>query len=52
MNRYRKQAVALAYGQNPTPIVTAKGDGELAARILQEARENGVLINIMPLAST
>ena len=25
MNRYRKQAVALAYGQNPTPIVTAKG---------------------------
>ncbi len=44
MNRYRKQAVALAYGQNPTPIVTAKGDGELAVRILQEARENGVLI--------
>jgi flagellar biosynthesis protein len=41
---YRKQAVALAYGSNPTPIVTAKGDGELAQRILQEARENGVLI--------
>ena len=41
---YRKQAVALAYGNHPTPIVTAKGDGELALRILQEARDNGVLI--------
>jgi flagellar biosynthesis protein len=41
---YRKQAVALAYGSNPTPVVVAKGDGELANRILQEARENGVLI--------
>lgn len=41
---YRKQAVALAYGSNPTPVVVAKGDGELADRILQEARENGVLI--------
>ncbi len=44
MSRYRKQAVALAYGNNPTPIVTAKGDEVLAERILQEAREHGVLI--------
>lgn len=44
MTRYRKQAVALAYGSNPTPIVTAKGDEELAKRILEEAREHGVLI--------
>ncbi len=44
MSHYRKQAVALAYGNNPTPIVTAKGDEVLAERILQEAREHGVLI--------
>ena len=41
---YRKQAVALAYGNNPTPIVTAKGDEVLAERILDEARQHGVLI--------
>lgn len=44
MSLYRRQAVALAYGSNPTPVVTAKGDDELAERILQEAREHGVLI--------
>ena len=44
MSHYRKQAVALAYGNNPTPIVTAKGDEVLAERILEEAREHGVLI--------
>ncbi len=44
MNRYRKQAVALAYGNNPTPVVIAKGDEELAERILQEARDHGVLV--------
>jgi flagellar biosynthesis protein len=44
MNRYRKQAVALAYGHNPTPIVTAKGDEALAERIVEEARAHGVMI--------
>jgi len=44
MSRYRKQAVALAYGQNPTPVVTAKGDEALAERIVREARAHGVLI--------
>lgn len=44
MKHYRKQAVALAYGDNPTPIVTAKGDEALAERILEEARTHGVLI--------
>lgn len=44
MTHYRRQAVALAYGSNPTPIVTAKGDEDVAERILQEAREHGVLI--------
>ena len=31
------QAVALEYGKNKTPVVTAKGDDELAQRIVQEA---------------
>ncbi len=44
MNPYRKQAVALAYGHNPTPIVSAKGDEALAERILEEARAHGVMI--------
>lgn len=44
MSLYRRQAVALAYGSNPTPVVIAKGDEDLAERILQEAREHGVLI--------
>lgn len=44
MRHYRKQAVALAYGNNPTPVVTAKGDAALAERILEEARTHGVLI--------
>lgn len=38
----RKMAVALEYGQNPTPIVTAKGDSELAQDIIDEARRHGV----------
>lgn len=44
MKHYRKQAVALAYGSNPTPLVIAKGDSALAERILQEAQTHGVLI--------
>ena len=44
MTRFRRQAVALAYGSNPTPVIVAKGDDELAERILQEAREHDVLI--------
>ncbi len=44
MKHYRKQAVALAYGNNPTPVVTAKGDAALAELILEEARNHGVLI--------
>lgn len=40
----RRLAVALEYGDRPAPIVTATGDGELAERILAEARRQGVLI--------
>lgn len=48
MSRYMRQAVALAYGNNPTPVVTAKGDGELARRMLEEARKEGVFVSEDP----
>ena len=38
----RKQAVALEYGLHPTPVVTAKGDAEVAEDIIAEARRQGV----------
>jgi flagellar biosynthesis protein len=37
MSRYMRQAVALAYGKNPVPVVTAKGDDDLAWRMIDEA---------------
>lgn len=40
----RKQAIALEYGQNTTPVVTAKGDAELAEDIIAEARRQGVYV--------
>jgi flagellar biosynthesis protein len=39
-----REAVALAYGQRDTPVVTAIGQGELADRIIEEARKHGVLV--------
>lgn len=43
-----RQAVALAYGKNPVPVVTAKGDDELARRMLEEARKQGIFISEDP----
>lgn len=37
-----REAVALAYGQRSTPVVTARGQGEMADRIIEEARRQGV----------
>lgn len=48
MSRYMRQAVALAYGNNPVPVVTAKGDDELAKRMLEEARKEGIFISEDP----
>ena len=48
MSRYMRQAVALAYGKNPIPVVTAKGDDDLALRIIEEARKQGVFISEDP----
>ena len=39
-----RQAVALEYGQNVTPVVTANGSDELAERIIAEARKHGVYV--------
>lgn len=40
----RRQAIALEYGLNVVPMVTAKGEDELALRILEEARRQGVYV--------
>ena len=36
-----KEAIALEYGKNTTPVVTAKGDAELAQKIIEEAQRHG-----------
>lgn len=45
---YKRQAIALAYGRNPVPMVTAKGEEDLAVRMLVEARRQGVFITEDP----
>lgn len=39
-----KQAIAIEYGQRDTPVLSAKGSGEVAERIIAEARKQGVYI--------
>ncbi|MEK0416479.1 MAG: Flagellar biosynthetic protein FlhB [Pseudomonadota bacterium] len=39
-----KEAVALEYGRHKVPVVTAKGQDELAERIIEEARRHGVYV--------
>jgi flagellar biosynthesis protein len=48
MSRHMRQAVALAYGKHLVPVVTAKGDDDLAMRMLEEARQQGVFISEDP----
>jgi type III secretion system FlhB-like substrate exporter len=43
-----QQAVALEYGKNKTPVVSAKGEGELARRIIAEAKRQGVYVSEDP----
>jgi flagellar biosynthesis protein len=38
-------AIALEYGQNEAPVVTATGRGELAKKIIEAARQAGVPIH-------
>ncbi len=42
--KHYMQAVALEYGRNKAPVVTAKGDDELARRIVAEAKRQGVYV--------
>ena len=37
-----KKAVALEYANNPVPVLTAKGQEEMAEAIIEEARKRGV----------
>lgn len=37
-----REAVALAYGERAAPVVTARGHGELAERLIEEAQRQGV----------
>ena len=44
----RKKAIALEYGRNATPIVTAKAEDEMAMAMIAAAREQGVFITEDP----
>jgi len=40
----KSEAIALEYGLNKTPRVTAKGHDDLARRIIEEAKKQGVYV--------
>lgn len=42
------EAVALEYGQNKAPVVVAKGRGEIAQLIVEEAEKQGVYVTRDP----
>ena len=44
----KKLAVALEYGRNQAPLVTATGEGELARKIIEEAARQGVPVASAP----
>ncbi len=43
-----KKAIALVYGKNRAPIVTAKGEEEAALEMIAQAREYGVYVTEDP----
>jgi flagellar biosynthesis protein len=43
-NKPTKTAIAIEYGLNPVPILTARGDGEAAAAIIAEAEMQDIYI--------
>jgi flagellar biosynthesis protein len=45
---HKRQAIALAYGRNPVPLVTAKGEEDVAWRMIEEAKRQGVFITEDP----
>ena len=42
--KFTRKAIALEYGANPAPILTAKGEGDMAEAIIAEAKKQGVYI--------
>ncbi|MGE0231038.1 MAG: EscU/YscU/HrcU family type III secretion system export apparatus switch protein [Flavobacteriaceae bacterium] len=44
----RTRAVALQYEGTGAPVVTARGEGALARRIIEEANKHGVMIEENP----
>jgi flagellar biosynthesis protein len=42
--KFIRRAIALEYGDNPAPVLTAKGEDELAEAIIAEAKKRGVHI--------
>ncbi len=46
--RFVKKAIALEYGKNRAPIVTAKGEEEAALEMIAQAREYGVYVTEDP----
>ena len=44
----RRQAIALEYGSNAAPMVTAKAEDELALEMIAQARAHGVFITQDP----
>ena len=44
MRRKTRKAIALEYGDNPVPVLTAKGDGKMAQAIIEEAERLGIHI--------
>ena len=44
MKQPLKEAVALEYGQRKTPVISARGDDELAHKIIDEALRHGVYV--------
>ena len=44
MKNSSKTAVALEYGKNEVPVISAKGEEQIAEMILEEAKRQGVYI--------
>jgi flagellar biosynthesis protein len=44
MKTQLKEAIALEYGRRKTPVISAKGQDDLAQKIIEEALKHGVYV--------
>jgi flagellar biosynthesis protein len=44
MKAQLKEAIALEYGRRKTPVISAKGQDDLAQKIIEEALKHGVYV--------